>query len=107
MLVVPYIQEGNFFYYTFIFCLAINTFFFGIFMTITWPRLFGTKHLGEISGTAMGIVVTTSALGPLIMSLSNRYAGSYLLSFYLCAAIGFLIFIFSFTARDEQKIQGK
>ena len=107
MIVVPYIQPGNIFYYTFIFCLAINTFFFGIFMTITWPRLFGTEHLGEISGTAMGVVVTTSAIGPLMMSLSNRFTGSYVFSFYLCAAVGFIIFILSFTARDERKIQGK
>lgn len=107
MLVVPFIQSGNIFYYTFIFCLAINTFFFGIFMTITWPRLFGTKHLGEISGMAMGVVVTTSAVGPLIMSLSNRFTGSYMLAFYLCALLGFIIFILSFTARDERKIQGK
>jgi cyanate permease len=107
MLVVPFIQEGNIFYYAFIFCYAINTFFFIIFMTITWPRLFGTKHLGEISGTAMGVVVISSAAGPLIMSLSNRITGSYLLSFYLCSAIGFLLFILSFTARDERKIQGK
>jgi MFS transporter, OFA family, oxalate/formate antiporter len=107
MIVVPFIKDGNIFYYVFIFCLAINTFFFGIFITITWPRLFGTKHLGEIAGSAMGIVVTTSALGPLIMSLSNRFIGSYAPSFYLCAAVGFIIFIFSFTARDERTIQGK
>lgn len=105
IMVTPFIQDGNIFYYTFIFCLSINSFFFGIFMTITWPRLYGTKHLGEISGTAMGIVVTTSAVGPLIMSLSNRITGSYNPAFYFCAIVGIFLFVLSFTARDERKIQ--
>ena len=50
---------------------------FNALTTLVWPRFYGTKHLGAISGFAMGILVAGSALGPIALSLSLSIAGSY------------------------------
>ena len=50
---------------------------FGLLMSVTWPRLFGLKHLGAVSGLCMGWVVAGSALGPYLFSLSESVFGSY------------------------------
>jgi OFA family oxalate/formate antiporter-like MFS transporter len=105
ILAVPFLKDQNIFYYIFIVSLGANSAFFSIFTTITWPRIFGTTHVGEISGASIGIVVIASAIGPLLMSLSNKLNHSYHFSFYLCAAVGFLLLTLSFTARDERTIK--
>ena len=107
ILSVPFLGNKNLYYYIFIISLGANSAFFGIFSAITWPRLFGTLHLGEISGYSIGIIVISSALGPFLMSLSQKYLQSYHPSFYLCAAAGLILFILSFTARDERTIKRK
>jgi MFS family permease len=50
----------------------------GISSTVLWPRYFGTKHLGAISGFAMTWMVVGSALGPFLFSLSLDLGGSYI-----------------------------
>ena len=45
--------------------------------TVTWPRFFGIRHLGSISGFAMGMTVAGSAAGPYLFSLSLSLFGSY------------------------------
>jgi OFA family oxalate/formate antiporter-like MFS transporter len=50
---------------------------FNALTTLVWPRFFGTRHLGAISGFAMGMLVFGSALGPIILSASLSIAGSY------------------------------
>ncbi len=42
-----------------------------------WPRFYGRRHLGAVSGLAMSVVVIGSAFGPFLMSLSERFWGSY------------------------------
>jgi len=43
---------------------------------VSWPRLFGREHLGEISGSVMSFLVAGSALGPWIFSsLLNTDSG--------------------------------
>lgn len=105
IIAIVFVQDGNFFYYLLIACLGINAAFFGIFSAITWPRLFGTKHLGEISGYSIGFVVISSAVGPLLMALSFYIFDSYFPALYLCAVFGILLFILSFTARDERTLK--
>ena len=51
---------------------------YGISSTVLWPRYFGTKHLGAISGFAMTWMVAGTALGPFLFSLSLDLAGSYM-----------------------------
>ncbi len=44
---------------------------------VTWPKLYGRKHIGAISGFAMSMIVAGSAIGPWLFSLSHRFTGSY------------------------------
>jgi MFS transporter, OFA family, oxalate/formate antiporter len=50
---------------------------YGILSAVTWPRFFGVKHLGAISGYAMSWMVIGSAVGPFIFSVSYRMTGHY------------------------------
>lgn len=50
---------------------------FSLLSGVTWPRLYGRKHLGAISGFTMSIVVFFSALGPVLFSQSLSWTGSY------------------------------
>jgi OFA family oxalate/formate antiporter-like MFS transporter len=49
-------------------------------MSVSWPNLFGRKHLGAFSGLAMSVTVFSSALGPVAYSLCFSYTGAYALS---------------------------
>ncbi len=51
-------------------------------MGVVWPRFFGRLHLGAVSGLAMSAVVIGSAFGPFLMSLSQRYTGTYDAAFW-------------------------
>ncbi|MDP0496180.1 MAG: MFS transporter [Verrucomicrobiota bacterium JB024] len=51
--------------------------FFGTLMAVVYPRFYGRVHLGAISGWAMLSMVISSAVAPLIWSLSESFAGSY------------------------------
>lgn len=73
---------------------------FGILMTITWPRFFGLKKLGSISGFVMSFTVIGSALGPFLFSLSENIASSYIPAIIILWTITFCLFILSFKANN-------
>jgi MFS family permease len=50
---------------------------FGMLNIVTWPKLYGRKHYGAISGFAMAIVVASSAIGPWLFSLAKKFTNSY------------------------------
>ena len=50
---------------------------FGMLNIVTWPKLYGRKHIGAISGFAMAIIVAGSAIGPWFFSLVYKLFGSY------------------------------
>ncbi len=50
---------------------------FAVLSSVVWPRFFGRRHLGAISGVSMQMIVFSSALGPFMFSLSYNYLGSY------------------------------
>ncbi len=52
----------------------------GMLQIITWPKLYGRRHLGAISGFAMSMAVAGSAVGPWLFSLSYNFTGSYQLA---------------------------
>ncbi len=66
---------------------------FGLLMTVSWPRFFGRRHLGAISGFHMSWVVGFSAVGPYLMGLSLQHFGSYRPSFTVCLAGLAILFI--------------
>jgi hypothetical protein len=47
---------------------------FGIITTVTFPRFFGLKHLGEITGYSMSWWVIGTALGPVFFSFIKCYS---------------------------------
>ncbi|MCF8359720.1 MAG: MFS transporter [Prolixibacteraceae bacterium] len=59
---------------------------FSVLNTVTWPRFFGTKHLGAISGYSMSWTVIASALGPYLFSLSLKFTGAYTAGILFCVA---------------------
>jgi len=56
---------------------GISTGLFGTLVTVTWPRFFGRKHLGAISGLHMSIMVFASAIGPVLFASVRSLTGSY------------------------------
>ncbi|MGQ1785415.1 MULTISPECIES: MFS transporter [unclassified Saccharicrinis] len=75
---------------------------FAVLSSVAWPRFYGRKNLGAISGVSMQMIVFSSALGPLLFSLSFKMMGSYSV-IALSGLIGLaLIAIFSFKADNPQ-----
>ncbi len=75
---------------------------FAVLSSVVWPRFFGRKNLGAISGVSMQMIVFSSALGPFMFSMSFNYLGSY--SYIaLAGLVGLaLITIGSFKADNPQ-----
>jgi len=65
---------------------------------VTWPRFYGLKNLGAISGFSLSWTVIGSALGPYMFSLSMDLTGSYDLVAWVCFGIAILLIGLSFKA---------
>ncbi len=76
---------------------------FGVLSAVTWPRLFGVRHLGAISGYAMSYTVIGSAIGPFIYSLSYRVTGQYDIATALCIVAALVLFFLGFRAEDVNR----
>ncbi len=63
---------------------------FSVLIAVVWPKFYGRKHLGAISGVTMQMIVFASALGPLAFSYSfkllNSYKGISLISIFILVA---------------------
>jgi len=61
---------------------------------IVFPRFYGRKHLGAISGVNMSAMVIASGLGPLAFGLCQQFSGSYrgilIASVFVPALLAFL-----------------
>ncbi|WP_010664795.1 MFS transporter [Marinilabilia salmonicolor] len=75
---------------------------FAVLNSVSWPKLFGRKHLGAISGRAMSMLVFASALAPFFFSLSKTYLKSYTSMGWLGLAFVIFMFIGSLKADDPQ-----
>ncbi|WP_269539069.1 MFS transporter [Cerasicoccus fimbriatus] len=66
---------------------------YGTLLTVTWPRYFGLRHLGNISSWVMSLLVVTSALGPVFFDLCEWLTGDYGWAYWasIVAACGFFI----------------
>lgn len=73
---------------------------FNALSTLVWPRLYGTRHLGSISGFAMGIIVAGSALGPIMLSSSLSLFGSYASVALALAGLAALLLISGICTRE-------
>jgi len=77
---------------------------FGVLSAVTWPRFFGLKHLGAISGYAMGWMVVGSAVGPFMFSLSYRATGQYDLATGVCIIAAITLFVLGFKAENVNRL---
>ncbi len=80
---------------------------YSVLIGVTWPRFYGLKNLGAISGSSLSFTVIGSALGPYMFSLSHEWTGSYDLVGWICLAIALILFLLAFKADnpngDEKK----
>ena len=70
---------------------------------VTWPRFFGLKNLGAISGFSLSWLVIGSALGPYLFSLSFDMKGTYELVAQVCLLISTILFVLSFRANNPNE----
>ncbi len=83
--------------------LGLNTAMNGIVGIISWPRFFGLRHLGKITGANFVWVVGGSALGPYLYSLSDLIWGTYLHAAIVFALIAAVLLVLSFLAENPNK----
>ncbi len=94
--------NDGFFYYGFIIGHGMAGGLFNVLMTVTWPRFYGRRNLGQISGFVMSLIVFSSALGPVFFSFSFTRLGSYSFACLALALITFVLLIFSFKGDNPQ-----
>ncbi len=71
---------------------------YAVLIGVTWPRFFGLKHLGAISGFSLSLTVFGSAMGPYLFSLSLKYGDNYDMVAVLCLALSVILLVLSFRA---------
>ncbi|MDO5968831.1 MFS transporter [Flavivirga aquimarina] len=64
---------------------------FAVVNAVTWPRFYGRKYLGSITGKIMSFLVVASAIAPSLFSYSFTSLGSYIYISYI--ALAFLLFL--------------
>lgn len=77
----------------------------GIFVILTavaWPRFFGRKHLGAISGMSGAAMQFSSAFGPILFSRVFTITGSYAWAGKICLVYVVIIAIGAFRAINPQ-----
>ena len=94
--------NGGVYYYGFIAGNGIVSGLYNVLMAVVWPRFYGRENLGKITGFVMSIIVFSSALGPIIFSLSATKLGSY--SYAILVLVIFIVIttILSFKADNPQ-----
>ncbi len=70
---------------------------------IVWPRFFGRRWLGAVSGAAMSTIVIASGLGPLFFALSKEIWDRYEPALLLSISVPLILAIVSFWADNPQR----
>ena len=65
----------------------------GCLTLVAWPRFYGRKHLGAISGAFMGAQVFASAIGPPVFGLSESLNGDYYSAAWISVALNLLLLL--------------
>ncbi len=105
MTAVLFLEQSDYFRWMLIAGNGIIQGMFGILSTVTWPRFFGLKHLGAISGYSMGWLVVASAAGPFIFSLSFSITGQYIAASIFCIIAAFILFVLGFRAENVNRAE--
>lgn len=97
---IIFLGDADWAFYVIIVGNGITQGIMSIINTVVWPRFFGTKHLGAISGFSMSWTVVGSALGPYLFSLSLRYMKTYGPALVVAMIVAVILFFFSFKANN-------
>jgi MFS family permease len=76
---------------------------FVVLLSIAWVNTFGKKHLGAISGYAMGWTVAGSAIGPFLFSILRDLSGDYNLAAFMTIIITLILLLFSIYKKGPVK----
>lgn len=79
---------------------------FGCLAGVTWPRYFGRKHLGAISGLNMASVVFASAIGPPLFGLSQAMTHQYDIAVWVSAVLPLITFLCALAVKKHPSVQG-
>lgn len=74
-----------------------------VLIAVVWPRFYGLKHLGAISGYALSYMVIGSALGPYFFSKSFQFTGDYVLIALVSLIVTLILFILAFRADNPNE----
>jgi MFS family permease len=70
---------------------------------VVWPRFYGRKWLGAITGIGMSTMVIASGIGPWMFAVSKQWTGSYETILILCIFIPALLCLGSLFADNPQR----
>ena len=76
---------------------------FGTLIIVTWPRFFGTAHLGAITGLNMAVMVFASAFGPILFGFFFEQSGSYAPGIVACIVLTATILVGGIWADNPQE----
>ena len=65
----------------------------GCLTVVAWPRFYGRKHLGAISGAFMGAQVFASAIGPAVFGMSESLNGDYSYAAWISVTLNLLLLL--------------
>lgn len=75
---------------------------FAVINAVTWPRFFGRKYLGSITGKVMSFLVIASAIAPSLFSYCFTTFGSYSYIGYVTLAFLLFLMVGSLKVRNPQ-----
>ena len=77
--------------------------FYSVLLTVVWPRFFGRKHLGAISGVNMSTMVLASAMAPVMFAKAYELTGSYREVIAVCWSMPIAVILLALTAENPQE----
>jgi len=98
--------EGSIGKYLIIGGMALASGTFGTVTAVVWPRYFGGKHLGALTGTNMSFLVFASAIGPALFGLSYNKTGQYNAAIIISLIVSGLIALLSVGANKPGSAPG-
>lgn len=86
--------------------LGISGGFFAPLATIAFPRFFGRKHLGAITGVEMMAMVIGSAIGPALFAGVEQATGSYRAAALGCLTLPAAVLLVNAVYREPRRYRG-
>ncbi len=82
--------------------MSVATGLWGVLTNLVFIRLFGSRHLGEISGFSASFNVFFSAIGPAAFSLGLDYFGSYGAALKMCLVVMAVLLVIAIVLPQDE-----